>query len=83
MVTIHRYIEHQHGHPARPDFGDDARGNFYRQLDGTHLFLRLHEGRARIPTLLRFPLALYHVHVGFGRSHQHLPDVRILGIGRC
>ena len=61
----------------------DARGHFYRQFDGTHLFLRLYEGRTWIPALLCVPFALYHVHVGFGRSHQHLPDVRILGIGRC
>ena len=83
MVTINRYIEHQHGQFVGPDFGHDARGYFYRQFDGTHLFLRLYEGRTWIPALLCIPFALYHDQVGLGRSNQHLPDVCFQGIARC
>ena len=69
------------GHPARPDFGDDARGDFDRLADGARLLAGLHEGRAGVSALLCLPVVVHDEHDGAGGGYQHLPDVPLLGTG--
>ena len=83
LAALQREPEHRHGYPARPHLGSDAHRHLDRQPDGTHLLLRLHEGRTGLPALLCLSVALHHVHAGAGGSHEHLPDVPLLGAGGC
>ncbi len=72
---------YRHGHPARPDFGDDARGDFDRLADGARLLAGLHEGRAGVSALLCLPVVVYDEHDGACGGDQYFPDVPVLGIG--
>ena len=44
------------------------------------LFIWLHAWREGLPALLRFPVAVYHVHAWIGAGYEYLPDVYLLGV---
>ena len=43
MAAVQHLAAHRHGNLARPDFRHDVGSYLYRQPDGAHLFIRLHE----------------------------------------
>lgn len=81
LVADQPYAAYRHGHPAGPDFGDDARGDLDRLADGACLLAGLHEGRTGFPALLRLSVAVYDEHDGACGGDQYFPDVPILGAG--
>lgn len=65
-----------------PIFGDDAGGYFHRFAHGAHLFFRVYERGEGFSALLRFPELVHLFDARAGGSHEHFPDVCVLGIGR-
>ena len=72
---------YRHGYFARSYFGDDAGGYFHRFAHGAHLFFRVYEGGEGFSALLRFPELVHLFDARAGGSHEHFPDVCVLGIG--
>ncbi len=64
-------------------FSDDANRDLHCLIDGTHLLFQLYERGTRFPTLLRIPQLIHHVNAGFGCCNEHIPNVPLLGVGRC
>ena len=79
VAAVHRVAAHRHGHHARPYLGDDACGYLHGVAHGAYLFVRIYEGRTRIPALLCFPLAVHFLNARTGGGYEYLPDVRVLG----
>ena len=82
-LAFHRNTDIQYRNSIRPYFGDDVNCHLHCVADGTHLLFRLHERRKRLSALLCFPEPFHNVDARVGGSHQHFPDVSILGIGGC
>ena len=83
VASFYRNFTLRPGYPTRSHIRNDVDCHIYRITNGTYLLLRLHERRSRFPTLLRFPVPVYNVNAGIGRCNKYLPDVSLLGAGRC
>ena len=80
MVAFHGRPAYRHGHPARPYLGDDVGGHFHRLAHGAHLFFRVYERGEGFSALLRFPELVHLFDARLGGSHEHFPDVCVLGL---
>ena len=82
MASFWREPPYRPGYPSGPDIGHDAGSDNHGIIHGPHILFRVHERRDRFPEVLLLPLPVHDEHAGTRGSHEHFPDVYLLGACR-